>query len=171
MALGFLKHLWDLFSGLFVSLEHATKKVYDALPKADQDALIHGSGFLAVVNTMLDAAPEEVETSLQNHFPDIEVKSLETKVYDLCKSLGLTSDGSFHDSIVKLQGYLKNLANGNIWSGITTGLSLALALLFGDASAKASVYSQLIGYVYKFIVRPKVMSTEVPTVAQITPTS
>lgn len=167
MAFSFLGDLWEAFKSIFQSAEKKIKKLYDALSQPDKDALVNGSGFMAVVNTMLDAAPEAVENALQQHFPSVNIKELEANAYSIVKSLGLSSDGSFRDSIAKLQTFLKGLPEGGIWAGISTGLSFALALLLGGAQEKAEVFIKVLGYVYKYIVRPKVMQTDVPKIGTL----
>lgn len=167
MAFKFLADAWHSFKSLFSSAEHEIEKLYKSLPQSDKDALVSGSGFLAVINTELDSAPEVVEATLQKHFINLDIKALEQHAYELAQSFKLTTDGSFHDSIAKLQAYLKGLPTGGIWAGITTGASLAIALLFGGAQEKSEVFMKCLGYVYKYIIRPKIMKTEVPALGTL----
>lgn len=136
----------------FKSLFNSAEKIYNNLPEADKQSLLHGSGLIAILNSEINKTPAEIRAIITTKFPDMDEAVLETTLFGLAHAFGLQAT-SFDDVVTALQKYLSS-QSGKIWEGMSHGLASLATLFFAkDSTTKTGVLIQLLEYVYQHLIK------------------
>jgi hypothetical protein len=145
----------------FVGLFNAAKKAFEGLSEAQQQALISGSGIVAIFNDMLLDAPEAIRKAIAERFPELDEPKLESALFELASHFGISfspTEGSpqnLEDLIILIQTYLlkqKN-KNGKLWAIASHGAASVLAVLFAPPETKVASVVSLLEWVYQEFVK------------------
>lgn len=148
-----IQEIVNVFGAIFSGLLGAAKEAYDKLPPDVQNALQHGSGIISVINADLAAIPTDVIASIQEKFPDVNIKDVQAGLFKIAHYFGLAADeNSLEDIIAKLQSYLASL-KGSEWESISSAAAQILSIIFAPAGTQFGKIVMLIEYVYQTFFR------------------
>jgi hypothetical protein len=154
----FFEKILAAIGHLFTNLMKEAERVYKQLPEDVQTSIEHGSAIVAVINSLLTSAPQEIIDALQKKYPAISITQLTATVFDILKQLNITQVGSLEEGIAELQKHLIRAQENKVWEGVSFGLSGLFAILFAPAGTKFAVISQVLEVVYHKYVKPKVQA-------------
>lgn len=144
-----LADIASIFGSIFKHVIEGAKKTFDELPQATRDALIHGSGVMDVIKTMLTNTPDEILAAIKEKFPNIDPAALETGLFAVAHGFNLLpKENDLKDCIAVLQGYLSKL-QGNTWDTIMHSGAALLAVIFAPAGTQFGAVVSLLEYVYQ----------------------
>lgn len=137
----------------FVGLFNQAKKAYFKLSETEQNALVHGSGIVGIINSMTAEAPDLVREAILSKYPDLNIGILENGLFNLAHSFNLVpQSNSLEDIIAVLQGYFAGLT-GKVWAGISHSAAGILAIIFAPAETKFAKFAQLLEWVYQTYIK------------------
>lgn len=155
MGKTFFGRLLAAIGGIFKHVFEGARKTFDQLTPEQQAALKHGSGVVALINSELNNTPAEVRAAILEQFPDLDIATLETGLFQVATSFNLApKEHNLEDIIAALQAYLSTL-HGSIWEGITQGVASVLAVILAPAGTKFAAVGQLMEYVYQTFFKKK----------------
>lgn len=147
------KAIGDFFSGLFKS----AKKTWNKLSPEIQNAMLKGSGLVAIINDNVDKAPDFVIDIIKKKYPDFSIEKIKEAIKK--GSEGLTIAGGINDNdlavtIGNLQKYLSTL-EGKTWAKISHTLGLGISAAIAPKETKMAALSSLLDYVYHDLIKGK----------------
>jgi hypothetical protein len=132
--------------------------IYDQLAEAEQLAIADASGWVAVINANVQAAPDFVFELIASKFPGATKEKVTEVINKVNAALHLVEDNTpatFEDAVAALQAYLSKY-EGNTWIAITKAVvAIAANILTAGTVSMETIYSVL-DLVYHAIVKPKV---------------
>jgi len=147
----FFEDIWDWAKGLF----NAAKKAWKHLEPQIQDALLKGSSIIALINSNLDKAPDEVFALIQNKFPDLSKEKLHEALNEVDKQFGTAATIADADLLTTIQNIQKFLGSlqGNVWQAISSAMAQLLSTVFAGDQTPFAKISMLMEYVYNDFVK------------------
>lgn len=144
-----------LFGSIFHHVLAGAEETWKSLPQDVQDALIHGSGIMALINTMLGSTVDQVRAAIQEQFPDVSEAALEAGLFAIAHAFNLApKDGDLDDCIAQLQAYLaKQEQQSTVWESIMHTASLTLATILAPNGTMFGALATLIEYVYQTFIK------------------
>jgi len=150
-----LQHIGDFFGAIFHSVMAGAAKTFDNLSPEIKAALLHGSGIIDIINSMLSNTPDEIRAAIKTTFPDVDEAALETGLFAIAHGFNLLpAENNLNDCIAKLQAYL-SAQQGNTWSAISNGAAQLLAVILAPAGTKFGAIASLMEYVYQTFFKKK----------------
>lgn len=146
-----------LFGGIFKHVVLGAEETFNNLPDDVKQSLIHGSGILDIVNSMLDKTPDEIREAILEAYPDVNLPDLERGLITVAHTfnIAVTID-SLEDAIGVIKDYLKTKEQqSTVWEGIMHTASLLLATILSPQGNLFGALSQLIEYVYRTYIKKK----------------
>jgi len=138
-----------LFSGILKHVFEGAEKTFDELPDDIKNALIHGSGVMDLIGSMLDNTPAEIRAAIKEKFPDIDEAALESGLFQIAHGYNLLpEENNLDDVIAKIQEKLKSL-NTPVWDDIIQGMAKLIAIILAPEGTKFAVIASTIEYVYQ----------------------
>lgn len=147
----FFENFAEWVKGLF----NAAEKAWHKLEPEIQDALLKGSGIIAVINENLGKTPDVVFELIQSKFPDISKEKLHEVLTVVDKQFGTAAtieDPDLLTTIENLQEFLSGL-QGNVWQGISSSMAQVLSIAFADEKTPFAKIQMLMEYVYNEFVK------------------
>jgi hypothetical protein len=139
------------FLHIFSDLFHSTEKAWQKLEPEVQNALIHGSGIIKILNDNIEKTPDEIFALIQQKYPDITKEKLEGALTKVNTDLGIAGSAVAPDletSIQNLQKYLSSL-KGKFWETASSILSQSLAIIFAPDETPFAKVVQFIEWVFR----------------------
>jgi hypothetical protein len=141
--------VWGALGSIFQHVMTGAEKTFNELPQETKDALIHASGILDFLNKEVGKLPEEIQAGLLASFPDINIDTLKSGLFAICKALNIPVDeNSVPDMITKLQAHISSL-QGNTWDAIMNLSANVLAIFLAPVGTKFAAVTSLMEYVYQ----------------------
>ena len=147
----FLSKIGDFFSGLF----NSAKKTWAKLSPEVQNAMLHGSGIIDIINNNVDKVPSFVIALIQSKYPDITTDKIHAGLKGIADALHIAegvNDGDLEALISNIQKYLASL-NGKIWANISGTLAKAIAAFLAPPETKFAAISSLMEFVYQTFIK------------------
>lgn len=142
------------------SIEEAIESLYDNLHDTEKTAVKDASGWIAVINANLQAAPDFVFELIQKKFPGVTKESVaETlnKVNATLMKADANTPDNFASALGKLQTYLGKY-EGNAWIAMTKAVVTVLADVFLKGASPIQSIEAVLEYVYRNFVKGKVVA-------------
>lgn len=144
-----LADIWGLLGGIFKHVIEGAKETFNKLPQETKDALIHGSGLMALLNSMLDKTPEEIMEAIEEEFPDLDIEMVETGLFEIAHTFNLAPKVSdLDDCIALLTTYLSTIKDTKWDAAMHTGASI-LGIILAPKGTKFGAIVSLMEYVYR----------------------
>ena len=135
------------------NLFNTIKKEYQHLSDTEKQALQNGTGLVALINSMLDKTPAEIRLAIEQKFPNINEHVLESALYSLVNTLGLSVAGnSIEQSISAIKTKLASL-HGKDWELISHTAASAIAVFFSPTETKVATIVSFIEWVYRTFIK------------------
>jgi hypothetical protein len=147
----FLAKIGDFFSGLF----NAARRTWKKLSPDVQNAMIHASGVIDIINNNVDKVPDFVVEIIQKKFPDLDLEKLKVGLHAVGTELNLlegVNDPDLLTLIEKLQKHLES-KQGKAWALISSSMSQILAVILAPAETKVAAIISLIEFVYQHFIK------------------
>lgn len=142
-----------VFGSIFHHVMEGAEKTFKELPPATQQALIHGSGVIDLINTMLTSTPAQIRAAIKEKFPDLDEAALETGLFTIAHGFNLAPEmNNLDDTIAKLQSYLKGISSP-VWDEIMHGAANILAVILAPAGTKFGAIAALMEYCYQTFIK------------------
>lgn len=133
----------------------AAKREWDSLPATEQNAILHGSGVLDILNTETGKLPAEVRAAITKKFPDLDEATLEKGLFELAHTFGLLpKENDLDDCITLLQTYLSS-QQGVKWAAVIQSAANILAIIVAPAGTIFAKIGMLMEYAYQTFFKKK----------------
>jgi hypothetical protein len=140
------------------NFEKSIVKIYEQLQDSERKAIEMASGWVAVVNTNLQATPDFVFDIIQQKFPGVSKEKIAEVFNKVNKALKLVDDNTpetFEDAVAVLQAYLSKFGEHAVWASATKMVvEIAANILTGKATPIQTI-STVLEYVYQMFIKPK----------------
>jgi hypothetical protein len=139
------------FLHIFTDLFNSVEKAWHKLEPEVQNALIHGSGVINIINQNLQKTPQEVFDLIQNKFPDLTKDKLTAALAKVTDGLKVAEDNTNPDvltTIQNLQKYFSGL-QGKFWQGAASTSSQILAIALSPDETPFAKIASFIEFVYR----------------------
>lgn len=151
-----LASIVGFFGSIFKHVIEGAEKTFNDLPEATKEALIHGSGIMDIIKSMLDSTPDQIRAAIKEQFPDVDEQALEAGLFTIAHAFGLApEENNIDDCISKLQQHLINATSNNVWDGILHTGSLLLAVILAPKGTVFGAIATLGEYVYQKYIQKK----------------
>lgn len=148
-----LASIVSIFGSIFHHVLSGAEQTFNQLPQATKDSLIHGSGILEIINSMIGSTAASVEAAITEKYPDVNATNMEAGLFAIAHAFGLLpNEGDLHDCIAKLQAYISS-QKGTVWEDIMHSASLLLATVLAPIGTKLGALSSLLEYVYQTFIK------------------
>lgn len=144
--------IFNVIGLFFVGLFNAAKKAYNKLSDDQKDALQSGVGLIAILNENIEKAPAEVRLLIQAKFPKLNEQALETGLFSVAQSFGITQFSNLEEAIVAVQGHLNSL-EGKAWAVASHSAAALLSVLFAPTETKVAAIVSLLEWVYQHFIK------------------
>lgn len=140
------------------TIEEAIAGLYNKLQDTEKTAVKDASGWIAIINANLQAAPDFVFDLLQKAFPGITKETATEKLNQLNAAI-LKVDteipDDFNGALGKLQAYLSKY-EGKPWISITRAVVSVLTDIFLKGASPIQAIETVLEYVYRTFIKGKV---------------
>jgi len=139
------------FLHIFTDLFDSVAKAWNKLEPKVQDALVKGSGIINVINTNLQATPDEVFDLIQKKFPDVTKENLTAALANVTDKLKVAQDIEDPDlltTIKNLQAYFAGF-HGKFWEGTASTASQLLSIALAPDETNFAKIAMFIEFVYR----------------------
>lgn len=139
------------FLHIFTDLFNSVEKAWNKLDPKIQDALVHGSGIIGIINQNLEATPDVVFDLIQKKFPDISKEKLQTALGEVTDKLKVAQDTANPDlltTIKNLQTFFTGF-HGRFWEGTASTASQLLSIALSPDDTPFAKIAMFIEYVYR----------------------
>lgn len=140
------------FLHIFTDLFNSAEKAWHKLEPKVQDALIHGSGIIKILNDNLEKTPDVVFTIIQEKYPDITKEYLHDGLNKVAEAFKIP-DADLLTTIENLQVYLLSMSgSGEVFDAIRSALAQILAIALAP---KETLFAKIVSLV-EWVFRKKV---------------
>lgn len=139
------------FLHIFTDLFNSVEKAWNKLDPKIQDALVHGSGIIGIINQNLEATPDVVFDLIQKKFPDISKAKLEAALGEVTDKLKVAQDTANTDlltTIKNLQTFFTGF-HGKFWEGTASTASQLLSIALAPDETPFAKIAMFIEFVYR----------------------
>lgn len=140
------------------SIEDAVEHLYNKLHDFEKEAIKDASGWIAIINANLQAAPDFVFNLIQQKFPGVTKENAAETLNKLNAAI-LKVDASITDdfdaALAKLQDYLSKFED-NSWIAITRAVVSVLTDIFLKGATPIQTIETVLEYVYRTFIKGKV---------------
>ncbi len=144
----FLKKIGLFFKGLF----NAAKKAYENLPEEQQQALLQGSGVIALINDMYDDAPDLIISAIREKFPNLPLDTVMAGINEALKGFGIDAGQTLVGAIEKLKEKL-HIGEGKTWAATSEMAAKFFAIVVAPKDMKYARIAALMEYVYQTFIK------------------
>lgn len=148
-----LASIVSILGSIFHHVMSGAERTFNQLPQATKDSLIHGSGIIETLNSMIGSAPASIQAAITEKYPDVNQTNMEAGLFAIAHAFGLApNEGDLNDCIAKLQTYISS-QTGSVWEDIMHSASLLLATILAPIGTKLGALSTLLEYVYQTFIK------------------
>lgn len=143
----------------FADVFDKSAKIYHRLEDNEQLVSQWASGVIATINANLKLVPDVVFTLLQVQFPTLTadyLKDMLIKAANFITKANAVVASIWQEALNTLQQYL-SVYEGNEWAIATKSVVTALVAIFVPGTTVIQKIEQALEYVYKLLVKPKVV--------------
>ena len=140
------------------SFEEGIVELYSKLHGSEQAAIKMASGWIAVINSNLQATPEVIFTILQTKYPGVTRQNVTNVLNELNGALlkiDTATPEDFNTALARLQEYLGK-HEGNVWIALTRAAVGVLADIFLKGKSPIQVIETVLEYVYQTFIKGKI---------------
>lgn len=137
------------FLHIFTDLFNSAEKAWHKLEPKVQDALVHGSGIIKILNDNLEKTPDVVFTIIQEKYPDITKEYLHDGLNKVAEAFKIPS-ADLLTTIENLQVYLLSMSgSGKVFDVVRSALAQILSFALAPEQTAAGLISNLIEWVFR----------------------
>lgn len=147
----FIHNIGTFFSDLF----NGAQRAWDHLEPEVQNAMIHGSAIMDIINNNIAVEAPVVIGLFKSKFPDLTQEQLTAGIAAISKALNIAEGIDTADlvALVKnLQAYIATL-QGDTWANISGTIAKALAIFFAPAGTRFAMIAALMEFCYQRFIR------------------
>ena len=140
------------------SIEDAIENLYNNLHDTEKTAIKDASGWIAIINSNLKAAPDFVFNLIQQKFPSVTKESIADSLNKLNASIlkvDANTPDDFDTALSKLQAYLSKY-EGNSWVAITRAVVSVLSDILLKGASPIQTIETVLEYVYRTFIKGKI---------------
>lgn len=143
---------------IFASLTKGAQKVWDKTEPEVKQALLYGSGIVAIINKFLNEDPQFVLTALKLEFPDLADK-LEAILKEVTTDLNIANESVSPSLIETIQAIMHFLASrtGEKWAKDSEFIANTIALFLSPNGTIWGKIGTIMWWVYETFVKQGVM--------------
>ncbi len=151
----FLDKLLKSIGAFFVGLFNAAKKVWLKLSPELRDAMLQGSGIVAILNENVGKEGSVLLALIKAAYPEVSEEKLKEAMDKAASYLKLGEELNNADLLTTLESIAKHLdtTTGSTWAQTSHDLYLIVAKLFAPEGSKFSVFVQLAEFVYHSFIK------------------
>jgi hypothetical protein len=139
----FLDKIGHFFTGLF----NAAKRAYNKLSPEQQDALVHGTGLISLINSMAESTAEQIRAAITLQFPNLDEAKLEAGLFQIANQFGLAPT-NIDEAIEAIKTKLAGLT-GKFWAIASHNAASIFAVFAAPIGTKVAAIVSLIEYAYQ----------------------
>jgi hypothetical protein len=135
----------------FTDLFNSAEKAWHKLEPQVQNALIHGSGVVKVINDNLQATPQVIFDLIDKKFPDLTKENLTAGLAKVSASFGIAEAVDSPDILTLIQNLQKYFSGlkGKFWEAAASTISQVLAIALAPDETPMAKIVQLIEFVFR----------------------
>jgi len=140
------------------SIEDAVEDFYNKLHDNEKSAVQNASGWIAIINSNLQATPDFVFDLIQQKFPGVTKESLTDSLNKLNVNIlkvDANTPDDFGAALSKLQDYLGKY-QGNTWIAMTRAVVAVLSDVLMNGTTPIQKIETVLEFVYRTFVKDKV---------------
>jgi hypothetical protein len=149
-----ISKIGEVFTNLFSSAEHAWKHLSPEI----QNAMLHGSGILAIINSNINKTPAFVQDLILKKFPGLTVEKLKEVIKKGSEGLTIAEHVNSDDLLVMIENLQKYLGGlkGQAWAKISHFFGLGMAVFLAPPATKVAAIASLLEAFYHLVVKDKI---------------
>jgi hypothetical protein len=139
-------------------IEDAVASLYNKLHNTEKTAVKNASGWIAIINSNLQATPDFVFELIQQKFPEVTKESIAdalNKVNSEILKVDANTPDDFDTALAKLQDYLSKY-QGNTWIAITRAVVAVLSDVLLKGTSPIQTIETVLEYVYRTFIKGNV---------------